>query len=95
MKPNTYAVYTISVSPARRTLYDMLRQAIPAGAIQETKERYFVPRLVTFWRGDEEERDWQETLRRKLKEVSEHATVVIEANEWTPAEGYPQGDLTL
>ncbi len=79
MKPGTYAVYTISVSKSTYTIRDVLKQAIPE----------------TFWRGDAEEAAWQAELRRKMNAADDAAALIIESAEWTPAPGYPQGDLSL
>ena len=86
MKAGTYAVYTISVSPPTHTMLDVLKQAIPSHMAIETNAAWFVPRLCTYWKGDTEEQAWQDTLRGKVH---------IEVAEWTPAPGYPQGDLEL
>ena len=95
MKAGTYAVYTISVSKSTHTVRDVLKQAIPESAIKDNGKSLVVPRLVTFWRGDVEEQAWQDELRRKLNNADDSAALIIESYEWTPAEGYPQGDLEI
>lgn len=95
MKAGTYAIYTISVSKDTYTVRDVLKQAVPEAAIQKGRDSLFIPRLVTFWRGDVEEQQWQDDLRRRLNNADEDAALIIESAEWTPAPGYPQGDLTL
>ncbi len=95
MKPGDYAVYTVSVSKSTHTVRDVLKQAVPEAAIKQSGKSLIVPRLVTFWRGDVEEQAWQDDLRRRLNNADEHAALIIEIAEWTPVEGYPQGDLSL
>ena len=95
MTPGTYAVYTISVSKSTHTVRDVLKQAVPESAIKESGKSLIIPRLVTFWRGDTEEQAWQDDLRRRLNNADDSAALIIESAEWTPAPGYPQGDLEL
>ncbi len=95
MNPVTYAVYTISVSKSTHTVRDVLKQAVPESAIKESGKSLIIPRIVTFWRGDADEQAWQSELRRKLNDADPAAALIIEAAEWTPAPGYPQGDIDL
>ena len=95
MKAGTYAVYTISVSKDTYTVRGVLKQAVPEAAIKQSGDSLIVPRLVTYWRGDEQEQSWQDDLRRRMNNADPDAALIIESAEWTPAEGYPQGDLTL
>ena len=95
MNVGTYAVYTISVSKSTHTVRDVLKQAVPESAIKESGKSLIIPRLVTFWRGDQEEQQWQDSLRNRLNEADKDAALIIESAEWTPATGYPQGDTEL
>ncbi len=95
MNPGTYAVYTISVSKSTHTVRDVLKQAVPETAIKESGKSLIISRLCTFWRGDAEEQHWQAELRRKLNDADPAAALIIESAEWTPAPGYPQGNLSL
>lgn len=95
MKPGDYAVYTISVSKSTHTVRDVLKQSVPETAIKQSGNSLIIPRLVTYWRGDADEVAWQNSLRSRLRDADESAALIIEAAEWTPAPGYPQGDLDL
>jgi hypothetical protein len=46
-----------------------------------------VPRLHTLWQGDEAEQAWQQSIQAALPGC------LIDVQDWTPAPGYPQGEL--
>ena len=46
-----------------------------------------VPRLFTLWRGDEVEQAWQQSIQKALPGA------LIDVADWTPAPGYPQGEI--
>lgn len=93
MKPGTYVVYTMSVSRDTYTVRHVLNQVVPDSAIKQIGESLVIPRIVTFWRGDTEERTWQEARRKAMYDADPDAVLSIESAEWTPAPGYPRGDL--
>lgn len=60
-----------------------------------------VPRLFTSWRGDAPEQAWQQSVMEAVKgaaskgAASKGASCAIDVQTWTPAPGYPQGDIDL
>lgn len=52
-----------------------------------TPGRVEVPRLVVVWQGDEAERLWQRSIQEALPGA------LIDVADWTPAPGYPQGEI--
>ena len=46
-----------------------------------------VKRLTTTWQGDEAEQSWQRTIQAALPGA------LIDVAEWTPASGFPKGEL--
>lgn len=52
-----------------------------------------VPRLLTRWRGDEEEAAWTQTLRAELAKQEPTSEVELGAAPRAPLPGYPMGEL--
>lgn len=52
-----------------------------------------IPRLCTFWRGNDAETAWQTALKIAVAKVTPDATVEINVAPWAPAPGYPMGEL--
>ena len=50
-----------------------------------------VPRLYTHWRSETAEQAWQDNLR---KAVGTMGTVVFDVQPWSPAPGYPMGEIS-
>jgi len=78
----------VKIERARRVLKDLhVREA----QIHIDAENGIVscPRLYCFWRSEAVENEWQ----RKIKEQLPSA--IIDVADWTPAPGYPKGDLSL
>ena len=104
MKENDEVIYTISITGITKLAdQDAIVKALPSyiGAgkmailpVTKTAPGLInVPRFFTAWRGDESEKHWQERITDAVKEHG--ASIAIDVQPWTPAEGYPQGDLDL
>lgn len=50
-----------------------------------------VPRLFTRWRGDDAELAWKNGIRDSVGDLE--GIITIHAEPWSPAPGYPQGEL--
>jgi len=96
MDKGTFALYSITAQGREATITNLLKEAgVPISMIVKQGKSLTIPRLTTYWRGDSEEKTWQDALRKNVHEADPSASIVIEAAEWTPAIGYPQGDLSL
>lgn len=104
MKPNDEVIYAIAITGIedtvkQKSITDELPKHIGAGKMRITPAapnapgRIEVPRLFTAWRGDAHEQAWQSNLMEAIK--SHGASIAIDVQPWTPAVGYPQGDLSL
>lgn len=96
MNKGTFALYSITASGREATITNILKDAgVPVSTIQKHDKALTVPRMTTYWRGDAEEKSWQEAIRKNVHEADPSASIIIEANEWSLAPGYPQGDVDL
>jgi hypothetical protein len=50
-----------------------------------------VPRLPTFWRGQEQEDAWQKGIKEAIKDLGAECTITVAP--WSPAPGYPKGSF--
>lgn len=53
-----------------------------------------VPRLLTRWRGDEQEENWSEALRKELAKLEPIGAIELGVAPRAPLPGYPMGELT-
>lgn len=106
MRKDEEVVYTIEIigftdPHTARTISDCLsrrqvpshyhRIVLPIASADPEPGAVLVPRLFTRWRGDLEEETWQESL--KTAKPLEGLEVAISVAPWSPAPGYPQGEI--
>lgn len=91
MKPNDEVVYTIAISGIKGLVAQGNMAITPA--TKTAPGMISIPRLCTQWRGDDEEKSWQENVMRVVKEQG--ASIAIDVQPWSHAPGYPQGDTEL
>lgn len=75
---------TVAIETARKAI---IEAGCSIGLIHIGQDSVSVPRLYTFWRGDETEQLWQSQIKAALP------TAIIDVRDWTPAPGYPQGEM--
>ena len=75
---------SVAIEAARKAIESA---GCSVGLIHVGENSVSVPRLYTFWRGDESERVWQAQIKAALP------TAIVDVQDWTPAPGYPQGTL--
>ena len=104
MKPNDEVIYSISITGIESLVHQSaIVNALPSyigsakmGIMPVREDAHGVievPRLFTFWRGDAAEQAWQTTLSQVAH--ARGASIAIDVQPWTPATGYPQGDVDL
>lgn len=77
---------TVKIERTRRTLH---QHGVREGLIHIDAERGIVSvkRLTTVWQGDDQEQAWQRAIQTALPGC------LIDVADWTPALGYPKGDI--
>lgn len=91
MNQGEYAMYHISVTGKVKGALE--KAGLPASYISQRGNTFSIPRLCTFWRGDEAEQAWQKSLRVALLAADDKAELIIAAEPWQMLPGYPQGEL--
>lgn len=102
MKPKDYAIYHIrvdNINPVdqRRAVIPKLEELGVPRSYQRCPSdmEIGIPRLPTFWRGDEEEQDWQHEVKRALSDFKPPLDIEFEAAPWSSPPDYPRGDPSL
>ncbi len=104
MKENDEVIYTIAITGIRtmveqKSITDELPKHVGAAktvifpAMNSAPGQITIPRLFTSWRGDTAEQAWQTSLMEAVK--SHRASITIDVQPWSPAPGYPMGDIEL
>lgn len=100
MNPKNYAVYRIEISDLNPLAQGAVATVLAKhGALTQYQYRpndtaIIVPRLCTFWRGDDQEAAWQKEVRAAVKKATEgNGIVTIHAEPWSLLDGYPKGEL--
>lgn len=98
MKQGDEIIYTIAISGIRnavnqRSIVELLPNHVGSAKMIITSGAINIPRLFTFWREDYQEQAWQQVLMEAVK--GHGASIAIDVQPWTPAAGYPQGDVEL
>ena len=94
MKLNDEVIYTILVTDLtsavkRQNAHAALTAAgVPKNLRHDQDNTLSVPRMLTYWRGDDAEDAWQTSLKTL-------GNVIIDVHPWSLAPGYPIGDTSL
>lgn len=91
MNQGDYAMYHISATGKVKGVLE--KAGLPGSYISQRGSTFSIPRLCTFWRGDEAEQAWQTNLRVALLAADDNAELIIAAEPWQMLPGYPQGEL--
>lgn len=91
MDQGDYAMYHISATGHVKGVLE--KAGLPSSYISQRGDTFSIPRLCTFWRGDEAEQAWQNGLRVALLAADNKAELIIAAEPWQMLPGYPQGEI--
>jgi hypothetical protein len=88
MKQGDEVIYSILIPVKdkvahQRAITALNNAGIGASQLRITDKAISAPRVYTRWRGNDEERLWQQQLKEAIKEA------IIDVKPWTYAPGYP------